>query len=97
MSLFNILALLITLAAVFSYINHRYIRFPTTIGLMVIALSISLALILMGKLGFAVQAQAEALLGSIDFNKTLISPFDPMSNDSAINNYMTDFSTARYP
>ena len=44
MKLFNILAVLITLSAVFSYINHRFIRLPTTIGIMVIALLVSLGL-----------------------------------------------------
>ena len=38
MKLFNILAVLITLSAVFSYINHRFIKLPTTIGVMAIAL-----------------------------------------------------------
>lgn len=33
MGLFDILAVLISLAALFSYINHRYIGRPTTIGL----------------------------------------------------------------
>lgn len=45
MDLFNIVALLVTLAAVLSYLNHRYLRLPTTIGLMVIALAMSLAFI----------------------------------------------------
>ena len=37
MKLFNILAVLVTLSAAFSYFNYRYIRLPTTIGLMLIA------------------------------------------------------------
>jgi hypothetical protein len=36
MKLFNILAVLITLSAVFSYLNYRFIKLPTTIGVMVI-------------------------------------------------------------
>ncbi len=72
MDLFNILAILITLTAVFSYINHRYIGLPVTIGVMLIALSISLALNLLGSLGFGLKQHAEVLLGSIDFDKTLL-------------------------
>ncbi|MFQ5738647.1 MAG: cation:proton antiporter [Acidobacteriota bacterium] len=72
MSLFNILAILITLAALFSYINHRYIRLPTTIGLMAIALFMSLGLIALGRLGFGIQREAEQLLGNIDFNQALL-------------------------
>ena len=41
MKLFNILAVLVTLSAAFSYFNYRYIRLPTTIGLMLIALVMS--------------------------------------------------------
>ncbi len=66
------LAVLITLSAVFSYLNHRYIRLPTTIGLMLIALLMSLSLIVAGKLGVGLEQQARVLLTSIDFNQALL-------------------------
>ena len=72
MDLFNVLAILITLTAVFSYINHRYIGLPVTIGVMAIALSISLLLNLLGSLGFGLERQAEMLLRSIHFDKALL-------------------------
>lgn len=72
MKLFNILAILITLSAVFSYINHRYIRLPNTIGLMLIALLVSLGMIILGKMGFGLEQDARKLLDSIDFNETLL-------------------------
>ena len=72
MSLFDILAVLITLSAVFSYLNHRYIRLPTTIGLMLIALLMSLSLIVAGKWGLGLEQQARLLLSSIDFNQALL-------------------------
>ena len=72
MKLFNILAVLITLSAVFSYINHRFIRLPTTIGLMVIALLVSLGLIILGPLGLGLEEGAHRLLNSIDFDETLL-------------------------
>ena len=72
MKLFNILAILITLSAAFSYINHRFIRWPTTIGLMVMALLVSLGLIALGPLGFGLKEDARLLLDSIDFNETLL-------------------------
>jgi len=72
MSLFDISAVLITLSAVFSYLNHRYIRLPTTIGLMLIALLMSLSLIVAGKLGVGLEQQARVLLTSIDFNQALL-------------------------
>ncbi len=50
MSLFEIIAILLTLAALFSYINCRTIKLPTTIGIMLIALLFSLGLIFFGKI-----------------------------------------------
>jgi CPA1 family monovalent cation:H+ antiporter len=72
MKLFNILAILITLSAGFSYINHRFIRLPTTIGLMAIALLVSLGLIVLEPLGFGLKEDARLLLNSIDFDETLL-------------------------
>jgi len=73
MNALNLASILITISALFSFINYRYIKLPTTIGLMLIALVFSLLLLLAGKLGFAdFELQAEALLSSIDFNQTLM-------------------------
>ena len=72
MKLFNILAILITLSAGFSYINHRFIRLPTTIGIMAISLLVSLGLIALGTLGFGLEDDARILLNSIDFDETLL-------------------------
>ena len=72
MDLFNILAILITLAAVFSYINFRYIGLPVTIGVMVIALAMSLMLNVFGAFGLGLKSQAELLLRNIDFDRTLL-------------------------
>ena len=72
MKLFDILAILITLSALFSYLNYRYIRLPNTIGLMLIALLVSLALIALGSFGIDLKNDARQLLDSIDFNETLL-------------------------
>ena len=72
MDLFNILAILITLTAVFSYINYRYIGLPGPIGVMLIALCMSLALIFLDSYGVSLKPYAETLLGSINFNKALL-------------------------
>ena len=60
------------MSAVFSYINHRYIGLPTTIGLMVIALLMSLGLIGLSHLGISLEESAAAMLRSIDLNETLL-------------------------
>ncbi|MBA4148950.1 MAG: sodium:proton antiporter [Verrucomicrobia bacterium] len=72
MDVFGIIAVLLTLAAVFSYINYRFLKLPTTIGLMVIALVMSLGLIIGSEFGFDLESKAERIIASIDFNKTLM-------------------------
>ena len=72
MDLLNIITLVVTLTALFSYANHRYLGLPVTIGVMLVALLLSLVLILLDALGLGLARQAESLLRSIDFNKALL-------------------------
>ncbi|HMB91851.1 MAG TPA: cation:proton antiporter, partial [Rhodothermales bacterium] len=72
MDLFTIAAVLLTLTAVFSYVNHRFIHLPTTIGVMLIALVLSLGLIGLNALGMDLESQALALLQNIDFDKAIL-------------------------
>lgn len=72
MSLTNILAILISLAALFSYINYRFIKLPTTIGLLLIALMMSLGIIILDRIGIPLEARARTLLAQINFNETLM-------------------------
>ncbi len=73
MELLDIIALLLSLAAVFSYVNHRFVRLPTTIGLMLIALLSSLAILALSKMGIAFPVEwARGLIDDIDFNVTLL-------------------------
>jgi len=69
----NIVAILLVLTATFSYVNHRYLKWPMTIGVMTIALALSLAIIGLDKLGFgAARGHEHALLTSIDFTEVLM-------------------------
>lgn len=73
MQILNLAALLVTLAAIFSFINYRFIRLPVTIGLMLIALIFSLLLVIVGKFGLAEYLlDAQQILSQIDFNTTLM-------------------------
>ncbi len=74
MSLFEIGAFLIGLSALFGYINHRYLRAPHTIGLVLIALAASLALLVIESLVPAanVDTLIVGVLGRIDFHETLM-------------------------
>lgn len=73
MDILNIAAILVTVSALFSFVNHRFIKLPTTIGLMVISLAVSLLFIAAGKLGWGhLESHARTLLTGIDFNETLM-------------------------
>ena len=72
MSLFDIIAVLLTLAALFSFINYRYIKLPSTISLMLIALLMSLGLIVLDQFGLDLSSRAKVLIDSIDFNEALM-------------------------
>lgn len=61
-----------TLAALFGYINYRYIKLPTTIGVMLIALLCSIGLIILSKFGMHLEDRVETLLKSVDFSDTLM-------------------------
>lgn len=72
MPLIHTLTILICLAALFSYVNHRLLKLPITIGLMAVALVFSLVLLVLGKLGFGVEAEAQRFIRDIDFNEALM-------------------------
>jgi CPA1 family monovalent cation:H+ antiporter len=72
MKLFHILALLLTISAVFSYLNYRFLKLTTTIGLMLIALLFSLGINLLGTLGLEIEQEVEFMLHSVDFDATLL-------------------------
>lgn len=73
MEIIDLIAILITLTALFAYINERFIKLPTTVGVMIIALVFSLVLLVLGKLGIGnITEAAQGLLSRVDFNKTLL-------------------------
>lgn len=72
MTAFQIIALLITLTALFSYLNYRYFSLPATIGVMLIALLVSLGLIGVGYFAPTVRDSAAHWLSQIDFDETLM-------------------------
>jgi CPA1 family monovalent cation:H+ antiporter len=72
MTVFEIIALLVMLTALFSYLNFRFIKLPTTIGVMLIALVGSLALIGLGLVEPSIVQHAERLLKQVDFDDALM-------------------------
>ena len=73
MELLNTAAILITLAAFFSYLNHRFLKIPTTIGIMLISLLLSLGLLALHALGLGhIEQQAARMVRGVDFYETLM-------------------------
>ncbi len=72
MGFFEIAALLVTVAALASYVNYRFVRLPSTIGIMVLTLGASLVMVLASAAGLGLEAQAESVLASIDLEETLL-------------------------
>lgn len=72
MTVFQIIAILISLTAMFSYLNYRYFKLPSTIGVMLIALLVSLGLIVTGHFAPWIRDGAVRLLNQVDFDNTLL-------------------------
>ena len=72
MQLYNALAIITVLAALFGYINYRFIRLPDTIGVMIISLVASLGVVVLGLLQPSIFRQATAFIRGIDFYTVLV-------------------------
>ncbi len=72
MAPFTILALLLTLAALSSYANSRFIGLPSTAALMLFSLLLSLAFIVGEHFGLPFKNALEHLLGQINLSQTLL-------------------------
>lgn len=69
---FDLIAVLLVLTAVFSYVNHRVIRLPGTIGVMIIAMAISAILVATGQVSPTVRETARRFVEQIEFSQTLM-------------------------
>ena len=67
MTLFNIISILISQTAAFAYINYRFIRLPSAIGLTVVALVMSLGVAIFGRFQPEMVVWAQQLIKQIDF------------------------------
>ena len=73
-SLFNLAAIVITLAAAFGYVNHRWLGLPHSIGVVLIALLASIGVLIIDALapGLGFREAARGVLDDIDFHDTLM-------------------------
>jgi CPA1 family monovalent cation:H+ antiporter len=68
---FQLAAIVLSLTAALAYLNARLVRLPASVGLMAIALLISLALLALDQLGVDVD-RARALVDELHFSDTLL-------------------------
>lgn len=73
MNVNEIISIIIVLAAIFAYINHRWIKWPPTIGIMVLSLICSLLLVIFGSSHSLLSEKAVKLATSIDFQDVLMN------------------------
>lgn len=73
MNVNEILSISIFVTAIFAYINHRYIKWPPTIGIMILSLVASLLLATLGNSHSLLSQKAIQLVSSIDFQDVLMN------------------------
>jgi CPA1 family monovalent cation:H+ antiporter len=75
MSGFGFAALLLTLAAVFGFINNRFLRLPASTGVLLIALIVSVIMLAIDPLitGYGLGETARRVLGMMDLPSTLMN------------------------
>ena len=73
-SIFNLAAIVVTLAAVFGYVNHRWLRLPQSIGLVLIALVASFGALALDALfpTLDLRATVRETLLQVEFHDTLM-------------------------
>lgn len=72
MDTFTTITILVTISALISYLNHRFVKLPGTIGIMVISISLSIIILITGKTFPAAYNFISILTSNIDFTKTLL-------------------------
>jgi len=71
--IFNIIAVLVTFAAVVNFLNYRYIRLPSTVGVLLISLVISVLLMVLWSYGVGIEKQhMHALIDNINFQEVML-------------------------
>lgn len=69
---FHVISFLIVLSALFAYVNHKYIKLPSTIGLMVIGLIFSIGLIISGYVSQTVLVKVKESIIKLNFSNLLL-------------------------
>lgn len=71
MSVFHAMSLIVTMVALFGYLNHRFIRLPDTVGITAIGLVAAIGVTAYGKYDPAVVDWATRTIANIDFSEVV--------------------------
>jgi CPA1 family monovalent cation:H+ antiporter len=72
MELYYSFSILIVLTAIFSYINERYVKLPYTIGIMLMAMLVSIALVITGSIFPDLFLGFSGFIAGLDFTEILM-------------------------
>jgi monovalent cation:H+ antiporter, CPA1 family len=72
MDLYKVTSLLLVTCASFAYVNTRFIKLPTSIGLMLIALVFSIVIMVEGHISSVVHIYVEKVIHSVNFPHVLL-------------------------
>ena len=72
MELYYSFSVLIVLASIFSYLNIRYLKLPSTIGVMLIAMFVSIALVVVGNIYPKLLVNFSEIFKDVDFTEVLM-------------------------
>lgn len=98
MDLYFTFSILIVLSALFSFLNSRFLKLPPAIGIMLLAIITSIALIAMGKTYPAFSTYVSGLVSSIDFPSVLMGAMlNFLLFAGAIHISMQDLAKQRLP
>ena len=73
MNLSFLISLLLTFAALTTYLNHRFWRLPTTVALILASVGVSLLILVASRLGFAWPEQVQISVRGIDFGQAFLN------------------------
>ena len=73
MAIHEIIALVLTLTAAASYINYRFIKLPSPIGVTLLTILLAFVIIIMGRFGLEVGTWARRLLEEINLSDAILN------------------------
>ena len=72
MNIYELIAALITLTAILAFINQRYIKLPSSIGLLLASMFLSFIVLILNYYSFTFLKEISVVVNSVDFNNVLM-------------------------